>query len=82
MHILPYKDTFEFNFDHMYQNHIVPYLKSKHGVPFRTGMDFTHGGARFRIVACEPAEGCVNIAVRSTQGAGEGGRRSGVCRTR
>ncbi|CAD7922315.1 unnamed protein product [Amoebophrya sp. A120] len=53
LHILPYEDTFAYNYDHMYHNQILPFFR-KVPIPF-VGLDheFSHNGGRFRVVGIE-----------------------------
>merc|ERR1712039_476403 len=56
--VLPFKDTFELNFDHMTQKYVLPYLRSAEvadpetGTGLRTGDEFSANGGRvrFRVV--------------------------------
>lgn len=63
--ILPFKDTFELNFDHMTRSYVLPHVRSPAiadpgtGRGLRAGDEFSAKGGcvRFRVVACEPVEG-------------------------
>ncbi|CAE8595270.1 unnamed protein product [Polarella glacialis] len=65
VHILPFQDTFELNFDHMCQKYVLPHIRSHHvadpktGCGLYVGNEFSArcGQVRFRVVACEPAQG-------------------------
>lgn len=54
VHVLPYQDTFKYNFDHMYLHHMVPYFQSCQSGEFTEGFDFTHEGVRFSVVGVLP----------------------------
>lgn len=56
VHVLPYQDTFKYNFDHMYLHHMVPYFQSCQSGEFTEGFDFTHEGIRFSVVGVLPAK--------------------------
>ncbi|CAJ1423695.1 unnamed protein product [Effrenium voratum] len=66
IHVLPYKDTFKYNFDHMYHNHIVPYFQSSQVGEFTKGFDFSHDGVRFQVVGVLPEDG-YGVAGQSTE---------------
>lgn len=54
VHVLPYKDTFRYNFDFMYHEHIVPYFNKKQAGEFTVGNDFAYDGVRFRVEGVLP----------------------------
>lgn len=54
VHVLPYQDTFKYNFDHMYLHHMVPYFQTSQSGEFTEGFDFTHEGVRFNVVGVLP----------------------------
>eukprot|EP00419_Tripos_fusus_P037309 CAMPEP_0172765080 /NCGR_PEP_ID=MMETSP1074-20121228/178564_1 /TAXON_ID=2916 /ORGANISM="Ceratium fusus, Strain PA161109" /LENGTH=284 /DNA_ID=CAMNT_0013599963 /DNA_START=24 /DNA_END=875 /DNA_ORIENTATION=+ len=56
VHVLPYHDTFKYNFDHMYLHHMVPYFQSCQSGEFTEGFDFTHENVRFSVVGVFPAK--------------------------
>jgi len=66
VHVLPYKDTFKFNYDHMYHNHIAPYFHTCQVGEFSSGFDFAHEGVRFSVVGVVP-EGVYAVVGCNTQ---------------
>lgn len=55
VHVLPYLDTFAYNYDHMYNEHLVPYFQNCQQGEFSDGCDFSHNGVRFNVVGVFPA---------------------------
>ena len=56
VHVLPFKDTFTYNFDHMYHEYIVPYFQEKQVGTFGEGFEFSSKGVRFRVIGVMPAD--------------------------
>lgn len=56
IHVLPYKDTFKYNFDHMYHNHLVPYFQTQQVVEFTKGFEFSYDSVRFQVVGVQPED--------------------------
>lgn len=54
--VLPYKDTFAYNYDHMYHDHLVPYFQHEQIGEMSEGFDFSHNGVRFQVIGVEPAK--------------------------
>lgn len=54
VHVLPYQDTFKYNYDHMYREHMVPYFHTRQAGEFTEGYDFSHQGVRFQVVGVQP----------------------------
>lgn len=54
IHVLPYKDTFKYNFDFMYNEYIKPFFEEGQSGAFTDGFDFTHDGVRFNIIGVFP----------------------------
>ena len=50
------QDTFKYNFDHMYHNHIVPYFQTGQVGEFTKGFEFSHQGVRFQVVGVQPED--------------------------
>ncbi|CAE7033418.1 B''BETA [Symbiodinium sp. KB8] len=56
IHVLPYKDTFKYNFDHMYHNHLVPYFQTQQVGEFTKGFEFSYDSVRFQVVGVQPED--------------------------
>lgn len=54
VHVLPFRDTYKYNFDHMYNEHMVPFFNGHQNGEFTEGFEFAYKGARFRVVAVVP----------------------------
>eukprot|EP00929_Paragymnodinium_shiwhaense_P027113 TRINITY_DN15990_c0_g1_i2.p1 TRINITY_DN15990_c0_g1~~TRINITY_DN15990_c0_g1_i2.p1 ORF type:complete len:234 (+),score=64.51 TRINITY_DN15990_c0_g1_i2:462-1163(+) len=54
VHVLPYKDTFTYNYDFMYHHHLVPYFETGQTGEFTTGFEFHNNGVRFQVVGVQP----------------------------
>lgn len=65
VHVLPYKDTFRYNYDFMYHEHIVPYFNSQQQGEFGVGFEFSSNGVRFQVVGAEP-EGTYGVVGEAT----------------
>ena len=50
------QDTFKYNFDHMYHNHIVPYFQTGQVGEFTKGFEFSFQGVRFQVVGVQPED--------------------------
>lgn len=50
------QDTFKYNFDHMYHNHIVPYFQTAQIGEFTKGFEFSFEGVRFQVVGVQPED--------------------------
>merc|ERR1719235_962779 len=65
VHILPFLDTFELNFDHMCKTYVLPHLQSPEiadpttGRGLQEGDEFSAKGGRvrFRVISCDPPKG-------------------------
>mmetsp|Transcript_18066 Transcript_18066/g.56595 ORF Transcript_18066/g.56595 Transcript_18066/m.56595 type:complete len:286 (+) Transcript_18066:3-860(+) len=66
VHVLPYKDTFKYNYDYMYHEHLVPYFHTQQAGEFTEGFDFAHEGVRFSVLGVLP-EGSYGVVGQSTQ---------------
>uniref|UniRef100_A0A7S4VNV4 Uncharacterized protein n=2 Tax=Alexandrium monilatum TaxID=311494 RepID=A0A7S4VNV4_9DINO len=66
IHVLPYKDTFKYNYDFMYHEHIVPYFHTKQVGEFSEGFDFSHEGVRFSVIGVLP-EKSYGVVGRETE---------------
>lgn len=56
VHVLPYQDTFKYNFDYMYNEHLVPFFHTAQVGEFTTGYDFAHKGVRFSVMGVLPED--------------------------
>lgn len=65
LHVLPYQDTFKYNYDYMFNEHVVPFFKTAQEGEFTDGFEFSHEGCRFRVVATVP-ENVHGVAGNST----------------
>eukprot|EP00397_Hematodinium_sp_SG-2012_P067230 GEMP01103510.1.p1 GENE.GEMP01103510.1~~GEMP01103510.1.p1 ORF type:complete len:222 (+),score=33.15 GEMP01103510.1:56-667(+) len=65
VHCLPFADTFKYNFDHLYNEMLVPYFAQHQTGEFGTGHEFAMKGVRFRVIGTEP-EGALGVAGAST----------------
>ena len=54
------EDTFKYNFDHMYHNHIVPYFQTQQVGEFTKGFDFSYDSVRFQVVGVQPEDTRLN----------------------
>ena len=50
------QDTFKYNFDHMYHNHIVPYFQTQQVGEFTKGFEFSYESVRFQVVGVQPED--------------------------
>ena len=50
------KDTFKYNFDHMYHNHLVPYFQTQQVGEFTKGFEFSYDSVRFQVVGVQPED--------------------------
>lgn len=66
IHVLPYQDTFKYNYDYMYNEHIVPYFHTCQVGEFTVGYDFAHAGVRFTVVGVLP-EKAYGVVGQSTE---------------
>ncbi|CAE8602150.1 unnamed protein product, partial [Polarella glacialis] len=56
VHVLPYQDTFKYNYDFMYHEHLVPYFQTAQVGEFTEGFDFAQNGVRFSVISVEPKD--------------------------
>lgn len=66
LHVLPYKDTFTYNYDFMYHEHIKPFFLTSQAGEFTVGFDFAYKGVRFNVVGTLP-EKSYGVAGQATQ---------------
>mmetsp|Transcript_35529 Transcript_35529/g.99813 ORF Transcript_35529/g.99813 Transcript_35529/m.99813 type:complete len:294 (-) Transcript_35529:14-895(-) len=66
VHALPYQDTFRYNYDFMYHEHMVPFFHRRQVGEFTEGYEFAHSGVRFQVVGVLPDKG-YGVVGRETQ---------------
>eukprot|EP00927_Polykrikos_kofoidii_P062030 TRINITY_DN56858_c0_g1_i1.p1 TRINITY_DN56858_c0_g1~~TRINITY_DN56858_c0_g1_i1.p1 ORF type:complete len:309 (+),score=50.69 TRINITY_DN56858_c0_g1_i1:70-927(+) len=54
IHVLPYKDTFRYNYDCMYHENIVPYFNNHQVGEFTEGFEFSSKDVRFQVIGVSP----------------------------
>lgn len=57
VHVLPYQDTFKYNYDYMYNEHLKPYFDKSQVGEFSEGFDFAQDGVRFGVISVLPDKG-------------------------